>query len=182
MSTDSRLKEIMDFLDSCYTISLDMVMDWMRSKDLETLGAVFEIMADPKHYERIIPPLPDETVYTFCKDYLLRCLIEDREEGEWTLSRHLAGHTINEWFKSLWRDKRVSRGKLCDLKNMLAYIYKLGDRELRDCIVCSCLEHLFEEQDIAEWFADWKDDPLLRTAYKEAIEWGKDHWIHGKSV
>lgn len=181
MSTDSHLKEITDFLDSRYSISLDVVMDWMRSKDIETLGAVFAIMTENKHYKRITPLLPEETVYTFCKDYLLRCLVEDKE-GEWALSRYAAGDTINRWFKNLWRDKGASRDKICDLKNMLAHIYKSGDQKLRRCIVDSCLEHLFEERDIAEWFADWKNDPVLGTAYKETIEWGKDHWIHGKSV
>jgi hypothetical protein len=30
------------------------------------------------------------------------------------------------------------------------------------------LEHLFEQQDIREFFSDWRNDPVLTIAHKEA--------------
>jgi hypothetical protein len=46
-----------------------------------------------------------------------------------------------------------------------------GDSEIRTCIVQATLEHLFENREVAEYSSDWKEHPVLSTAYREAMEW-----------
>ena len=45
---------------------------------------------------------------------------------------------------------------------------------IRTCIVTATLEHLFEHKDIREFFSDWKKDPVLAIAHKEASVWYLD--------
>jgi len=61
-----------------------------------------------------------------------------------------------------------------ELKKELAELYKKGDERLRICIVTATLEHLFERRDISQYFADWKNDPILKIAYSEAMEWSSN--------
>jgi hypothetical protein len=35
------------------------------------------------------------------------------------------------------------------------------------------LEHLFEQEQLREFFSDWKDDKILAVAHEEASEWYK---------
>ena len=56
-------------------------------------------------------------------------------------------------------------------KNWLADLYKGSPEEIRTCIVQATLEHLLEQKHFREFFADWKNDPVLRRAYEEALLW-----------
>jgi hypothetical protein len=57
------------------------------------------------------------------------------------------------------------------LKVWIAELYKNADDRLRTCIVNAALEHLFERKPIRKYFLDWRDDPILSTAYNEACFW-----------
>ena len=58
-----------------------------------------------------------------------------------------------------------------DLKTMLAELYKTSDREKADRLVNAVIEHLFEVPEIAEFFCDWKSDPVLARGFARAMEW-----------
>jgi hypothetical protein len=55
----------------------------------------------------------------------------------------------------------------------LGRLYKEGDADIRRCIVHATLEHLFEQEPIRKFFADWKNDEVLAVAHAEASEWYK---------
>ena len=44
-------------------------------------------------------------------------------------------------------------------------------RTLKRAVVDGTLEHLFEEKELRQFFADWKADSQLKTAYDEAQLW-----------
>lgn len=46
-----------------------------------------------------------------------------------------------------------------------------SDPDLRTCLVNATLEHLFEDRDIAKYFKDWKNDPILAQAYADGMLW-----------
>jgi hypothetical protein len=64
----------------------------------------------------------------------------------------------------------------------LAELYKRGDAEIRDAVVNAVLEHLFENSELADFYKDWQDDPVLTLAYRDALLWTTE-WekIRGKS-
>lgn len=150
------------------TLSLSDICHWFKSDDIEVLGFTSALIHDPRF--RIEPPLPPEEYKAFVMHYYGRCLKED-PKGEWADSRYSAGSTLVNVFASLWRDSRVSREVVKELKVWFGRIYAEGDESIRICIITATLEHLFEQEDIREFFSDWKKDPVLATAHKEACVW-----------
>lgn len=44
-----------------------------------------------------------------------------------------------------------------------------------DQLAGAVIEHLFEDQAIADFFVDWKDDSRLKETFDAASAWGRDH-------
>jgi hypothetical protein len=102
--------------------------------------------------------------------YYERCLRED-PGGEWSDSRYSAGWSLVNWMVGLWNQRPDWHQGLVEWKTWLAQQYRQGDESQRTCIVTATLEHLFEHRGLAALFADWKKDPVLGVAYREAMEW-----------
>ncbi len=164
------IDKIKKLLQSTDSIPADKIMDWMKLDDIEILGAISSIITE--HYDRVEPAIPMETICNFQLNYFRRCLIEN-PDGEYSDSRYTAGYDLAMWFKALWADKKVPKSIIKDLKSMLSQVYKSGDEEVRNCIVTSVLEHLFENPEIGKYFSDWQKNPVLKVAYNQALEWGK---------
>ncbi|MBZ5721514.1 MAG: hypothetical protein LAO03_14135 [Acidobacteriia bacterium] len=147
------------------TVSLSDVREWFKSNDIEVLGFTSALIHDARF--RVEPPLTPNEYKSFVTHYYGRCLKED-PKSKWADSRYSAGSTLVNAFASLWRDSSVPRQVLKELKAWLGLLYKEGDESMRACIVTATLEHLFEQEDIREFFSDWKKDPLLAVAHKEA--------------
>ncbi|HZQ67615.1 MAG TPA: hypothetical protein VFA68_03770 [Terriglobales bacterium] len=150
------------------TVSLSDVRQWFKSDDIEVLGFTSALIHDARF--RIEPPLTPNEYKGFATHYYGRCLKED-PKSEWADSRYSAGTTLVNVFASLWRDSSVPREVVKELKTWLGRLYAEGDGSLRTCIVTATLEHLFEQKDIREFFSDWKKDPVLAIAHKEASVW-----------
>jgi len=179
MDAKQTLAEINRVLKSGNSIPMARLDEWLASDDLEVLGACHEILTE--RFDRLDAKaktrygVPSENVCSRMLLFFRRCLRENRP-GEFALNRYQAGRCVYNWFLVLSAIEPVPRETLDEIKNMQAELYKSGDAELRNCIVTSCLEHLFESRRIAEYFADWQDDPVLATAFKEALEWGRAFW------
>lgn len=153
-------------------IPQEQVLRWMLSDDVEVLGALYTLLSKQHHFQRINPLLTVSDMHPFTMRYYERCFLEN-PDGEWSDSRYSAGWDLVNWFAGIWRDKKVQRKILGELKDWLANLYKEGDEELRICLVNATLEHLFENGEIAKYFADWKKDPLLAKAYSDAMLWSE---------
>jgi hypothetical protein len=149
-------------------IARQRVLDWMRTGDIECMGAIHALITG--HFARIEPPLTFDEYHPFVMTYLQRCLLEN-PQGEWAGTRYDAGRDVIGWFVWAWRDPGQRTSTVAELKEWLGALYVTGDADLRTCIVQATLEHLFENREVAEYFADWKGHPVLSTAHREAMEW-----------
>ncbi len=150
------------------TVSLRDVREWFKSDDIEVQGFTSALVHDARF--RIEPPLTPTEYGTLAMHYYERCLKED-PKGQWADSRYSAGSRLVNVFAALWRDSSVPRDVAKELKTWLGRLYSEGDESLRTCIVTATLEHLFEQTDIRKFFSDWKKDPVLAIAHKEACQW-----------
>jgi hypothetical protein len=150
------------------TVQLVDIRRWSKSEDIEILGFTSAMIHDARF--RINPSLMPDEYRAFVMRYYERCLKED-PKGKWADSRYSAGAALVNIFASLWRDSSVPREVVKQLKHWLGRLYVNGDEVLRTCLVTATLEHLFEQKDIREFFADWKTHPVLARAHKEASEW-----------
>ena len=149
-------------------VPLPDIRRWFASDDIEILGFVHSLIHDGRFH--IEPPLSIEEYKDFVKTYYERCLGRD-SDGEWSDGRYMAGTELVNIFAALWRDASVPREILQELRDWLGQLYRSGEAETRTCIVNATLEHLFEQEDIREFFSGWKDDPVLAVAHKDASEW-----------
>ncbi len=179
MDTKQILAEINRLLKSANSLPAARLDEWLRSDDLEVLGACHEILTE--RFDRLDTKaktrfgVPSEFVRSRMLRYF-RCCLRENRRGEFAENRHQAARGLYNWFLALSSNDAVDAGALRDVKDLLGELYRSGDTELRHCIVTGCLEHLFETRRIAEYFADWQDDPALAGGYAEALEWGQHFW------
>jgi hypothetical protein len=147
------------------TVQLEDFRRWSKSDNIEVLGFTSAMIHDARF--RINPPLMPDEYRAFVMHYYERCLKEN-PEGKWADSRYSAGAALVNIFASLWRDSSVPREVVRQVKEWLGGLYVNGDDLLRTCLVTATLEHLFEQKDIRDFFADWKTHPVLPRAHKEA--------------
>jgi hypothetical protein len=171
------LKEIVDAFGSSETsmtsrIHRSKVLEWAQSTDIETLGALYTYLMEPRYSERIHPHLNFEHYANFVLPYLERCIVEN-PEGEWSLSNYEAGYEYARWFRGAWIDTEVPRDHIELLTNHLATLYMNGNSSQRRCVVDAVLEHLFEDKKIVSAFSAWASDKALSVAYSEALMWAK---------
>lgn len=140
---------------------------WMKSSDIETLGAAFKLLHKPKHYTRIRPPLTFADYHEFHLRYYERCLREN-PDGVWCDSRYIAAHSLVAWFIGLWKDDAIPREALAEIKRLLETLYRSGNEELRCAIITGVLEHLFKHRDFVLFFNDWQADVVLKNGFSEA--------------
>ena len=151
-------------------VALSDIQRWMGSSDIETLAFTHDLLSENRF--RVEPAISISEYVRFTKHYYERCM-QENPDGEWSVPRYIAGGELVNIFASLWRDSSVPRSVLEDLKLWLARLYREGDSDLRTCVVQATLEHLFEQEQIREFFADWLKDEVLAVAHREASEWYK---------
>lgn len=146
------------------------VLDWMRSNDTEALGALYTFLMKRANADRVEPKLSFAEHKAFVLPYFQRCLLDD-PQGEWAHSRYRAAWDLASWFGAIWKDPRVDKAELLSVKRWLADVYINSNEVVRRCIVNGTLEHVFENKQIADYFSDWKTDPILLQAYRAAMNW-----------
>ena len=166
--------KIISLLKTKEIISAPQVLDWMKSKDIKVLGALYVLTDEAWH--RIKPELGMEATCEFILEYYKRCIIENPDSGDVLLNRYEAGWSFASWFKHLWSKKPETDKILQKAKNILGELFIEGKQEIRECIVNAVLEHVFEHKEIPSFFEDWRNKPPLDDAYNMALEWGKEHW------
>jgi len=163
------IKELEDGARAEGTIVDSQVRAWMRSQDIDTLGATYVFLSEPAQVQRVSPSLQFDEVFDFMLRYYEFCLIND-PKSPWANSRYSAGWDLVGWFCGMWDEKR-DRRYFQAIKSSLEKLYVGGTAELKKCIEHSVMEHLFERKSIRKLFEDWADSPELRPAYDEAKLW-----------
>jgi hypothetical protein len=142
---------------------------WMKSEDVDTLGATYAFLSKPPQVQRVSPSLEFDEVFDFLLRYYEFCFRHD-PKSRWANSRYSAGWDLTGWFTQMWDEKR-DRKYFDAIKSMLEKLYLSGVPELKKCIEHSVMEHLFERKAIRKFFEDWSRNPLLRPAYDEGKLW-----------
>ena len=173
------IAEIKALIRSGAVISTARLCEWMESEDLETIGAFFTVLTEHREQldseaQAMFGALPARLLNRVL--HYFRCCLIENPRGKYAHARDRAANALCDWMRFLWASDPVPAKGLDDIKGMLAELYHSGDNVLRSCIVNSCLEYLFESRRAAAYFADWTEDPVLATAYNDALEWGRGFW------
>lgn len=169
---DETIREIENAATGTKQIAASQVRGWLRNPSVEVLGAVIQHIV--RQSRRVEPPLSMEEICSTVQEYYRQCLLQNLQNTGYAPNRSIAGLELVGWFQSLWRDSAVPREYLTRLKTMLRDLL-VQNRVPQDQLVGSVLEHLFETPEIADFFADWKSDARLGSAFESAMDWAKDH-------
>jgi hypothetical protein len=149
-----------------------LVRVWMKSSDLDALGAIAAYTSDPIYSTRIEPRLSVDEIYQFMLHYLKRCIIEN-PGGRWASSRYIAAHEAAKLFRTFWSQRFSDTSKPVEMKTWFGTLARIKDADIRDAVITGALEHLFEAPDVAQFFLDWQNDPVLSAAYAESLLWSQ---------
>ena len=169
---DETIREIENSVKGTKQIAASQVRRWLRHPSVEVLGAVTQHIV--RQSRRVEPPLSMEEICSTVQEYYRQCLLQNLQNTEYAPNRSIAGLELVGWSQSLWRDSAVPREYLARLKTMLRDLL-IQNKVPQDQLVGAVLEHLFETPEIADFFADWKSDARLGTAFESAMDWAKDH-------
>ena len=145
------------------------VIQWIASDDPEVMGAAYQLLVDATLANRIAPTPSFDEIFEFFLRYYEFCLRRD-PQGEWVDNRFTAGCELVRVFVSYW-NKGIDEKYFVSMKSLLRRLYLEGSPGLRQTIVQAIIEHLFENEPIRRFFADWRDSSELRQAYDEGCEW-----------
>jgi hypothetical protein len=174
MADDPRevVNRIQEALQVPESVPVSEVRAWLSHPSLDVLAVTTDLILE--NPEKIEPPLAMREICDVVRDYYRRCLKEDHE-SEFVPPIHIAGYELVRWFRNLWSDSSLPRDYLIDLKTMLAELYRSSDQQSADRLVNAVIEHLFETPEIAEFFNDWRNDPVLSKGFARAMEWAKKY-------
>lgn len=165
------LNQILDtFNDKNSPINKAQVLEWMQNSELEVIAAISCYISKKDITDRITPQLNFNETFAFLLHLYAR-LLKENVPGEWAESRYSAGREVVGLIKSLWRNDEINTEQFDKFKKWLADLFITGDSDLKECIVNSILEHLFEEPTLLAQFEDWKNDPRLVAAYSDSLLW-----------
>jgi hypothetical protein len=164
------INRIQEAIQGPQKVPASEVKKWLRHPSLDVLSVATDLILE--HSRKIELPLTRQEICDAVCDYYRRCLQEDRD-SEFVPPLHIAGQELIRWFRSLWGDPDVPREYLADLRTMLAELYKSTDQDKADRLVNAVIEHLFETPEIAEFFNNWKSDPVLARGFARAMEWAE---------
>ncbi|PYV54963.1 MAG: hypothetical protein DMG91_13315 [Acidobacteria bacterium] len=146
------------------------LIEGISGDDPELAGAVYDIITTDRLKKRIEPPLADEELENLLMPYFERCILTD-PKGEWTLTRYSAAWEAQGCMLKGWDNDGGSSKSFARWKKWMERLYRAGDEAIKRAIVDGILEHLFEKKGLRQFFADWKADSELKTAYEEAQLW-----------
>lgn len=165
-------EEIIKVIDSEEEISKDKILCWMGEEDLRIRGVLSVLTYEA--WSRIKPELTMQEQCSFMQKYLMDCLEKNPKSGEYLLSGFEAGRELAKWVKHL-NAKENTKVVLKEVACNLESLYKKTNNETRNRIITGALEHIFENKNLIKLFEKWQYDPVLKEAFQQAWEWGKDH-------
>lgn len=147
-------------------------LTWTSKGDLATQARAFALSANS--WPRIVPEPTMEEQCQFMADYLMQCLVEDRESDGYVHTGFDAAHVLADWLKHLSALQATS-GVVSTVAAALAEVYMEAPAAVRDRIEHGALEHLLEAPALRPFFEAWSRDPVLAEPFRRALEWGQAH-------
>jgi hypothetical protein len=111
--------------------------------------------------------IKSEDVASFCVEFLTRCaqrLVRCNDPP----TPAEACQYFRALFDRSWPHRKQLRDLVDRLKGTFADLLRQGDDKLSELVLLVCLEHLFVDRKIENFFRDWAEDDFLRPTYEEA--------------
>lgn len=162
------LAEIAGASDPSTPIPLELVLGAIRDDRIEVNGLAFEIVNSPDALRRISPSICDEDVQRLLLTYLPQCVIHSRQD-EWVVSPYIAAYAIADSIKQLWAKGQAGQELLARWNEVLKNIVLVGEDRVRECIILGVFEHILGCAGLQQYFSDWRNQPILRSVYEEAL-------------
>jgi len=171
INSESRVAKIAaKYIESREAIPKSFIQSLVESEDIEMQGIAY----------RIFDQFPFLIGYKYKKNeyidfmilFLRRCLLEN-PDGDFSESRYSAAHSIVSIYRALAKDRSENSLELIKIRDILKNMYCDGSEDVKAAVINGVLEHLFLEKTIRMEFEGWKRDRCLRSAYLQAIEYGK---------
>jgi hypothetical protein len=169
MMTDAQVAiEAMDLLlrDGA-TVPASRVKEWLTTQDPDALSVVYEAIS--KKWHQVSGGLSPE-IYFELVSLLFRVALREAPRSDYGLSKYDAATIYSAFLVQCANDPntlQLLRAAAADLEQL----YRTGDEAQKRCVVDGVLEHVFSNPVIRSTFSVWGQDPDLRVAYQEAIEW-----------
>jgi hypothetical protein len=179
MTTDPdvlRIIEVLTFRAHPERLKKKRLQRWLESTEPNVIGAAVD--AALRHWEFVEPALTRREV----GDLLMKNFDVSLANGGEKVSTY--AYNCHEAAKEFYRWVIASHSALPDreaeeclrvAKTFLEQKYRAGGEGQRNCIIAGAIEHLFEVDGLQEFFADWKNDADLSSAYVKANEWAS--WV-----
>ncbi len=167
--------EAMDLLlRTSATVSGSRVKEWLAARDPDVLSVVYEAVSKAK--DRLEGGvLPD--VYFDLVKTLFSTLLQTKGHSDYALSPYDAGRIYAAFLRQCAKEAATHPEQARLLRagaEHLAVAYKAGNEAQRRCIVDGIVEHVLHDDTARAAFSGWARDPVLKGAYAEAGEWGKE--------
>jgi hypothetical protein len=162
----TKIQSLIDHPDQ--KLRRDEVLAFANSTVLEVRGSLAFLILRKDLSSRIVPELTLSEQQSILQSYWQRTLTEDPTDNDFVGGRYTSAGEILSRFGSLWKDPRQNQEAILAMKNWIGEIYRNGDYGLRTSVVQGVLEHLLQDPHIRKFYSDWKTDPILADAYKEA--------------
>jgi hypothetical protein len=105
----------------------NVVLGWMQSQDINTMGAIYSLLLKRVYTSRIDPPLTFEDYKDLFLRFYERCITEDSALADdldsFVLSRYTAAHDFTRWFISVFQDNQIPRHQIDEINNWLRQLY-----------------------------------------------------------
>jgi hypothetical protein len=146
------------------SIAWDEVVAWMQSGDIELEGAAFNALMESA--SGVVGDVDADVANEFIFSYLLGALsARGTPTPIFGMEPHIAGQCIADIYKH-HRLQGSSLRQLANTRDALAVLYVSG----KASVVESVLEHILEEPECRRDFDGWKNHPMLRRVYTQALE------------
>ncbi len=169
---NKELESGLSALDSNDSVSAEAVRRLIGDGDLRVRGAAYYFLQRAR--DRIVPPLSTAEQCSFMLDYLFECLLLDPESDDYLYSGFEAAGELSGWVKRLERVGNNDR-LISQIVQRLTQAYIAADENTRNRIETGAVEHMMESPSMRKYFASWKGDSTLGTAYELCLQWGIDH-------
>jgi hypothetical protein len=166
------LKLLLSALNSNALVSAETMRGPMGNGDLRARGVAYHVLQRVRG--RIVPPLSTAEQRSFMLDYLFDCLLSHPESDDYLHSGFEAAWELAGWVKLL-KNSGENYEIISKIVERLTDAYMGADDDTRNRIETGLVEHLMETPSLREYFASWKGDPTLGTAYELCLQWGKHH-------
>ncbi|AVP96196.1 hypothetical protein C7S18_02860 [Ahniella affigens] len=162
MMSEHSLPQSIQYLLQVEQLNGEHVLSLLEPADLDTQGALFDLLQQESFWDRINPSLDHAVLDRLYIEYLLQCVIQGRE-SDWCESRYLACYGLNAIIRDRFQNNDLAG--FTELQQALARLYRDFGEPVRDAVVNGCLEHLFDDPAIRAAFSDWQSDAVLHEAY-----------------